>query len=174
MLTGSGQLRRRRASQVMIGAAPSSLASRLDSAWAWLRYDESATASRTAVASAATESCLRGIGAGPTPSAAIRAAQNGWSASTGTLTHGTPARSPAAVVPAPAWWTTAAIRGNSQSCGTSPVARYLVAVRPVRRARHNRWAEAVEDRPSPGARLPREDFADPAPRQPQLVPDLPG
>lgn len=27
------------------------------------------------------------------------------------------------MVPAPAWWTTTAVRGNSQSCGTSPTAR---------------------------------------------------
>ena len=47
-----------------------------------------------------------------------------------------------------------------QRCGRAPgcwplrppVARYLIAVRPVRRARHNCRAEAVEDRPAPGVR----------------------
>jgi hypothetical protein len=39
---------------------------------------------------------------GPAPSSCTRSAQNGWSASTGTVTAGTPARSPAPVVPAPA------------------------------------------------------------------------
>ena len=46
-----------------------------------------------------------------------------------------------------------------QRCGRAPgcwplrppVARYLIAVRPVRRARHNCRAEAVEDRPAPGS-----------------------
>src|SRR5207244_3037764 len=66
------------------------------------------------------------------------------------------------------------LRGRAPGCRPlrPPVARYLVAVRPVRRARHNCRAEAVEDRPSPGVRLPGKDFADPAPRQPKLVPDL--
>ena len=34
---------------------------------------------------------------------------------------GTPARSPAAVVPAPQWYATAATRGNSHWCGVSPM-----------------------------------------------------
>lgn len=67
-------------------------------------------------------SCLNGTGAGPVPSSVTRRAQNGWSVYIGTVTAGTPARSPAAVVPAPAWWTTAAIRGKTQSCGVSPTA----------------------------------------------------
>jgi hypothetical protein len=62
-----------------------------------------------------------GIGAVAAPSRCRRPAQNGWSARTGTGTAGTPARSPAAVVPAPAWCTTAAVRGNSHSCGASPI-----------------------------------------------------
>ena len=73
---------------------------------------------------AARRSAVRldsGIGADAAPRRCRRSAQNGWSARTGTGTAGTPARRPAAVVPAPAWWTTAAIRGNSQSCGASPM-----------------------------------------------------
>jgi hypothetical protein len=35
----------------------------------------------------------------------------------GMMTEGTPAPSPAAVVPAPPWWTNAAMRGKSQSWG---------------------------------------------------------
>lgn len=44
---------------------------------------------------------LVGAGGGAAPSAASRAAQNGWSPIFGTLTVGTPARRPAAVCPRP-------------------------------------------------------------------------
>src|ERR1700735_5527626 len=64
---------------------------------------------------------LYGTAFGPAPRAVTRLAQNGWSVITGTLTVGTPARNPAGVVPAPALWTTAAIGGNSQSWGASPM-----------------------------------------------------
>lgn len=84
----------------------------------------------------AAVSSWNGSGRGAAPRRWRRAAQNGWSAMTGTGTAGTPARSPAAVVPAPAWWTTAAVRGNSQSCGRSPAARTSspTALSPARHA----------------------------------------
>lgn len=74
-----------------------------------------------------TVSSRNGTGRWATPSACSRDAQNGWSAMTGTGTAGSPARSPAAVVPAPAWWTTAAVRGNGQSCGTMAVIVFAAA-----------------------------------------------
>ena len=60
---------------------------------------------------------------GLTPRLVTRWAQNCWSVRTGTGTAGTPARRPEAVVPAAEWWTTAAHRGISQSCGTSSTVR---------------------------------------------------
>jgi len=45
---------------------------------------------------------LYGTAFGPAPRPVTRLAQNGWSVIIGTLTVGTPARSPAAAVPAPA------------------------------------------------------------------------
>lgn len=72
-------------------------------------------------ASLSTVRYRKGIGSVAAPRAASRFAQNGWSAVTGTGTAATPARSAAADVPAPPWWTTAASRGNSRACGTSPI-----------------------------------------------------
>jgi len=43
----------------------------------------------------------RGMGVGPTPRAATREAQDGWSTAKGTTTAGTPAVNAAPVVPAP-------------------------------------------------------------------------
>lgn len=105
-------------------------------------------------------------GAVAAPSAVSRCAQNGWSAVTGTGTAGTPARSPAAAVPAPAWWTTAAVRGNSSAWGTSPTVRTsspsaaspaLPVCRMPRRpaARRARTAISLNRSPCPRAMLPK-------------------
>ena len=60
------------------------------------------TASLIAAVSEPADSCLYGMAFGPAPRLVTRLAQNGWSVIIGTLTVGTPARSPAGVVPAPA------------------------------------------------------------------------
>lgn len=77
-------------------------------------------ARRRAEASEPAVRCRRGTAHGAVPRATRRAAQKPPSNCTGTGTVGTPARRTAAVVPAPAWWTTAAVRGNRSACGTSP------------------------------------------------------
>ncbi len=116
------QLTRSRFTASTTGAAPSSAATRADRARARCRKTGSVTAEVSAVASRSGVSRRNGIAAAATPSAVNRAAQNGWSCMTGTATAGTPARTPAPVVPPPQAWTRAAVRGNSQSCGTSPTA----------------------------------------------------
>mmetsp|Transcript_15028 Transcript_15028/g.38139 ORF Transcript_15028/g.38139 Transcript_15028/m.38139 type:complete len:247 (-) Transcript_15028:1218-1958(-) len=62
-----------------------------------------------------------GVGRGPTPARCTTSPQKNWSPKKGQTSVGLPARSPAAVVPAPPWWTTAETCGNSQSCGAGPI-----------------------------------------------------
>ena len=93
-------------------AGPSSVRIRPASSVARLRYAGRSRQVRSAsVRVSAVSSCI-GSGWGATPRRCSLSAQKGWSTRTGTGTAGTPARSPAPVVPAPAWWTTAAVRGE--------------------------------------------------------------
>ena len=91
----------------------------------WRGRDRSVGRGRTAARRSGCRRSARAaaVGAAQRRGGAAWSAQKGWSTRTGTGTAGTPARSPAPVVPAPAWWTTAAVRGNNQSCGRSPTSR---------------------------------------------------
>ena len=66
-----------------------------------------------AAPSRAAVSFDRGMGQTPMPSRCVCRPQPYCSLRCATTTCGTPARDAVAVVPAPPWWTTAAIRGNS-------------------------------------------------------------
>src|ERR687898_24210 len=58
------------------------------------------------------------MGFGPTPNSKTLLPQKAWSfIEVGQISVDLPARNPSAVVPAPPWWTTAAILGKSQSWG---------------------------------------------------------
>mmetsp|Transcript_5239 Transcript_5239/g.13370 ORF Transcript_5239/g.13370 Transcript_5239/m.13370 type:complete len:219 (+) Transcript_5239:1367-2023(+) len=61
-----------------------------------------------------------GIGDGPAPQRCTIAPHRCWSPKKGQTSVGLPARRLAATVPAPPWWTHAATRGKSQSCGQLP------------------------------------------------------
>mmetsp|Transcript_103344 Transcript_103344/g.236797 ORF Transcript_103344/g.236797 Transcript_103344/m.236797 type:complete len:247 (+) Transcript_103344:3534-4274(+) len=61
-----------------------------------------------------------GMGAGPTPARFTAQPQRGWSPKNGTTKVGLPAISPADIVPAPPWCTTAPTCSKSQSCGQGP------------------------------------------------------
>ncbi|MCZ7679436.1 MAG: hypothetical protein M5U28_12015 [Sandaracinaceae bacterium] len=93
--------RRMRSSTATAADTPSSARRRAPRRAARARSASSARARSIARAKRADVSRARGIGSGPTPSAATRAAQNGWSIVNGTTTLGTPARKAAPVVPAP-------------------------------------------------------------------------
>lgn len=80
---------------------PSSARIRRPSSSARSAISWSSTARRIRAASRGTVSDRNGSGAGPAPSAATRSPQYGWSPKNGHTTVGAPARSPAAVVPAP-------------------------------------------------------------------------
>ena len=108
-------------------AEPTPSSARISTPSAWARACKRAvpTLNRIAAANRSVVRARRGIGRGPTPSARTLWAQNGWStkngtvielaqgtayadafvngwsAKNGTVIEGTPARSPAAVVPAP-------------------------------------------------------------------------
>ena len=79
-----------------------------------LRQVRIPTASNSAV------NLLYGTGIGPASARAIIAPQNGWPPKNGITTVRFPAAIPAAVVPAPPWWTTQDTYLNSQSWGTLP------------------------------------------------------
>ena len=64
-----------------------------------------------------------GHGAGPAPDRLTISPQKNWSPKKGHTSVGLPKRSPAAVVPAPPWCTTAATCGSSQSCGHGPTSK---------------------------------------------------
>jgi aspartokinase/homoserine dehydrogenase 1 len=81
------------------------------------------TSSASAACRRASVTRRAGIGLGPAPSAATRVLQNGWSKNPGMPRLGAPARSDAAVVPAPPWWTTAATSPKSRSNGTGGTPR---------------------------------------------------
>mmetsp|Transcript_11634 Transcript_11634/g.34486 ORF Transcript_11634/g.34486 Transcript_11634/m.34486 type:complete len:282 (-) Transcript_11634:635-1480(-) len=66
-----------------------------------------------------------GHGGGPTPARRTMSPQKCWSPKNGQTRVGLPARRPAAVVPAPPWWTTAATLGRSQSWGAGPMSKHL-------------------------------------------------
>ena len=75
----------------------------------------------------------------------------------GVTTEGLPARSAAPVVPAPPWWTIAAMRGKSQSCGAS--------------SRHERCRRAFVAEPAPaGAELARTPVLRARRRPPRMSP----
>src|SRR5918993_2361709 len=62
------------------------------------------------------------MGFGPTANSKTLLPQKAWSfIEVGQMSVGLPARNPSAVVPAPPWWTTAAILGNSHSCGAESI-----------------------------------------------------
>mmetsp|Transcript_27516 Transcript_27516/g.88887 ORF Transcript_27516/g.88887 Transcript_27516/m.88887 type:complete len:275 (-) Transcript_27516:896-1720(-) len=64
-----------------------------------------------------------GQGAGPTPARFTISPHMNWSPKNGQMRVGSPLRRPAAVVPAPPWWTTAQHCGSSQSCGHGPTSK---------------------------------------------------
>ena len=82
-------------------ATPSSARMRAPRSAARRRTSPSPVTVRIAAARRSVVSRVRRMGAGPTPSSLRRLPQKNWSAKNGTVTAGTPARSPADVVPAP-------------------------------------------------------------------------
>ena len=110
-----------RSSDSSTGPTPSSAPILAARARARSPWEGSRVARSRAEASEAVVSLRSGTARGATPRETSRAAQKPSSNWIGTGTAGTPARRPAAVVPAPQWWTTAVIRGNSAECATSPI-----------------------------------------------------
>ena len=104
-------------------AAPSSWASSCENCCARDRYVGDVVADVMASARPWAVTAVRRNGGVAAPRSRRRCAQNDWSTIPATGTDGTPARRAAAVVPAPPWWTMAAICGNSHACGTSSMVR---------------------------------------------------
>mmetsp|Transcript_33134 Transcript_33134/g.69286 ORF Transcript_33134/g.69286 Transcript_33134/m.69286 type:complete len:379 (+) Transcript_33134:627-1763(+) len=81
---------------------------------------DSLVSSRSLSARTSAVSLSTGHGSGPTPARWTIAPHMYWSPKKGHTKFGRPCRRPAAVVPAPPWWTTAQQSGRSQSWATGP------------------------------------------------------
>mmetsp|Transcript_22445 Transcript_22445/g.57692 ORF Transcript_22445/g.57692 Transcript_22445/m.57692 type:complete len:261 (+) Transcript_22445:1528-2310(+) len=112
---------RKRSKWRTAASTPSSARMRSPSFLAASRIFSSALSTRRPSARRSALSMWIGHGSGPTPARRTISPQKCWSPKKGQTKVGLPCRSPAAVVPAPPWWTTAATLGSSWSCGHGPM-----------------------------------------------------